>query len=210
MSLTRKLLESMGLETDKVSTIIEAHAETVDALKAKIEDYKADAEKLKEVQKSLDSTTKELEKLKSDGGTWQDKYNQEHEAFEEYKKTQTAKEELSAKEKAYSDLLKKAGVSDKRIDSIIKITDLKEKALVDGKFENEEDILSGIKEEWSDFITKTSIMGAQTSTPPQNNGGAKLTRADIYKKDDKGRYVMSAGERQKAIAENPDAFVSNE
>ena len=31
----------------------------------------------------------------------------------------------------------------------------------------------------------------------------KLTKADIYKKDDKGRYVMSTAERQKAIAENP-------
>ena len=31
-----------------------------------------------------------------------------------------------------------------------------------------------------------------------------MTRAEIYKKDDKGRYVMSTSERQKALAENPD------
>lgn len=210
MSLTRKLLESMKLEADQIATIIEAHAETVDALKAKIKDSEVDAEKLKELQKNLDAATAELEKLKSDGGTWQEKYNKEHDAFEEFKKSQLAKEEISAKEKAYSDLLKKAGVSDKRIESIIRVTDLKEKALVDGKFENEEDIMSGIKEEWSDFITSTSVVGAQTATPPKSEGGTKLTRADIYKKDDKGRYVMSAGERQKAIAENPDAFISKE
>lgn len=28
-----------------------------------------------------------------------------------------------------------------------------------------------------------------------------LTREDIYKKDEKGRYVLSTAERQKAIAE---------
>ena len=33
------------------------------------------------------------------------------------------------------------------------------------------------------------------------NGKAKLTREDIFKKDDKGRYVMSTEERQKALAE---------
>lgn len=44
MSLSRKLLESLGLEADKVSTIIEAHAETVEALKAQIATYKTDAE----------------------------------------------------------------------------------------------------------------------------------------------------------------------
>ena len=29
-----------------------------------------------------------------------------------------------------------------------------------------------------------------------------MTKADIYKKDDNGRYVMSASERQKALMEN--------
>ena len=91
MSLTRKLLESMGLESDKVSTIIEAHAETVDGLKAKIEEYKLNAEKVPTLQKELDGLTKELEKLKANGGDWEAKYSKEHEAFEEFKKAQTEK-----------------------------------------------------------------------------------------------------------------------
>ena len=33
MSLTRKMLRAMGIEDDKADQIIDAHAETVDALK---------------------------------------------------------------------------------------------------------------------------------------------------------------------------------
>ena len=33
-----------------------------------------------------------------------------------------------------------------------------------------------------------------------------MTKEDIYKKDEKGRYILSTAERQKAIRENPEAF----
>lgn len=99
MSLTRKLLESMGLESDKVSTIIEAHAETVDALKAKIEEYKINAEKVPALQNDLENANKELTKLKENGGDWEQKYSKEHEAFEEFKKSQAEKEEKAQKKR---------------------------------------------------------------------------------------------------------------
>jgi hypothetical protein len=59
-----------------------------------------------------------------------------------------------------------------------------------------------VKTEWADFVETTSTQGADTATPPTNNGGTKMTKADIYKKDDKGRYVLSTEERQKALVEN--------
>ena len=54
------------------------------------------------------------------------------------------------------------------------------------------------------LVSTTNTQGANPATPPTNSGGAKLTRADIYKKDDKGRYVMSTADRQKALAANPE------
>ena len=51
MALTRKLLKGMGLTDEQVDTIIEAHTDTVDGLKAEIGRYKADAEKLPGTQK---------------------------------------------------------------------------------------------------------------------------------------------------------------
>lgn len=42
-----------------------------------------------------------------------------------------------------------------------------------------------------------------------NHPGKPMTREDIFKKDDKGRYVLDAAERQKAIAANLDQFTKN-
>ena len=64
-----------------------------------------------------------------------------------------------------------------------------------------DDLVAG---EFAGLVVKTSKQGASTATPPANNGGANLTKADIFKKDDHGRYVMSTAERQKALAENPE------
>lgn len=63
MALTRKYLKAMGLEDDKIDQIIEAHTEVTTAIKADADRYKADAEKLSEVQAELDS----LKAVKDDG-----------------------------------------------------------------------------------------------------------------------------------------------
>ena len=51
MALTRKSLQGMGLTDEQVDTIIEAHTDTAEGLKADVSKYKTDAEKLPDVQK---------------------------------------------------------------------------------------------------------------------------------------------------------------
>ena len=60
MSLTRKMLKAMGIEDEKIDTIIEAHTETVDALKKERDGYKESADKLADVQKELDGLKADL------------------------------------------------------------------------------------------------------------------------------------------------------
>ena len=45
MSLTRKMLKAMNIEEEKIDQIIEAHTETVDGFKDKVNEYKEKAEK---------------------------------------------------------------------------------------------------------------------------------------------------------------------
>jgi predicted nucleic acid-binding Zn-ribbon protein len=190
------MLKAMGIEDEKIDQIIDAHTETIDALKDERDGYKDDAAKLATVQKELDD-------LKKDGGDWQKKYEKEHADFEAYKTDITKKETKTAKESAYRALLKESGVSEKRIDAIVKITDVDAIELDnEGKIKDSAAKMEHIKTEYADFIGSTTTRGAQTSTPPANNGGAKLTKEEIYKKDDSGRYVLSASERQKALVEN--------
>lgn len=195
MALTRKSLKAMGLSDEQVDSIIEMHTETVDGLKH----YKADAEKLAAVQKELDEL-----KAKGDDG-YKEKYEKEHKAFEDFKNEQSAKESKAAKEKAYKELLISAGVSEKRVDSVLKVSDLSKIELEDGKVKGADELTKTIKTEWADFIVSTQTNGVQTHTPPQNTSGdGKWTKADVYKKDDKGRYVLSTAERQKILSENPE------
>lgn len=201
MAITRKLLKGMGLTEEQQDTIIEAHTDTVNGLKADVDRYKADAEKLPGVQKELDDL-----KGKGDDG-YKAKYESEHEAFEDYKKTVDAEKMTAAKEKAVEAVLKKIGVSEKRLQSVAKLA--KADGLLDklelnekGAIKDSDKLETSLKESYSDYIVTTSTQGANTANPPANSGGAKLTMADIYKKDEKGRYVMDYEARLKAIEEN--------
>ena len=72
----------------------------------------------------------------------------------------------------------------------------------DGKFKDADKLIKDIKEEWSDFIVSSETKGANVTTPPANVNGGKISRAEIFKKDEHGKYVLSTAERQKAIAES--------
>lgn len=201
MALTRKFLKALGLEDDKIEQIIEEHTTIADRMNAEIEKYKADAEVLPRVQRELEKAQADLEAGKKD--SWKVKYEAVKEEFEGYKSEQTKKETRAAKEKAYRELLKQAGVSEKRLDAVLRVSDVDSVELDEkGTIKDADKLTESIKSEWADFIGTTSIQGAQTATPPASTGGNRMTKADIYKKDDHGRYVMSAAERQKALMEN--------
>lgn len=203
MSLTRRMLKAMGIEEEKIEQIIEAHTETVSALKDERDSYKEDAEKLADVQKEL-NTAKEKIAKHGDGETVsKTEFDELKKEYEDYKKDITAKETRTAKVNAFRELLKAAGVSEKRLNAIIKVSDIDGLELdKDGKIKDADKHTETVKTEWADFIETTTTKGANTATPPTNNGGTKMTKADIYKKDDKGRYVLSTEERQKALVEN--------
>ena len=177
MALTRKMLKSMGLTDEQVDTIIEAHTDTVDGLKTDIKKYEGDAKKLPDVQKELDDL-----KAAGDGG-YKEKYEKEHSDFEKYKADQVAKETRAAKEKAYTDLLKAAGVSEKRIPSIIKVTDLNSVDLEGDTVKDAYKITESVKTEWADFIESANTSGANTSTPPANNPGTDKDLGSLSMED---------------------------
>lgn len=180
MALTRKMLRAMGIEDEKIDQIIEAHTETVDALKEQREQYKADAEKLPDVQKQLDKVTKDLENSGKD--TYKVKYEALKEEHEKMISDNAEKEARSAKESAYKELLKSVGISEKRIASIVKVSDIDSVELDDkGAIKDVDKLTESIKTEWSDFIPTTTTQGAQTATPPMTTAQKSYTSADIKK-----------------------------
>ena len=197
MAFTRKMLKAMGIEEEKIDQIIDAHSETVDALKADRDTYKEDAAKLAAVQKESDAL-----KAKGDDG-YKAKYEAEKAAHDALKADIAAKETKKAKTDAYRELLKGANIDEKRIATILRAeapTIDKIELDADGKIKNAEQYTQSIKSDWADFIVTQSAKGTNTATPPANGGAASTkTKEDILK-------IKDAGERQKAIAENPTLF----
>ena len=197
MGFSRKMSKAMNIEEDKIEQIIDAHSETVDALKADRDAYKEDAAKLAAVQKELDEL-----KAKGDDG-YKAKYEAEKAAHDALKADIAAKETKKAKTDAYRELLKGANIDEKRIATILRAeapTIDKIELDADGKIKNAEQYTESIKSDWADFIVTQSAKGTNTATPPANGGTATTkTKEDILK-------IKDAGERQKAIAENPTLF----
>lgn len=188
MSLTRRLLNSMGIDAEKIDEIINAHSETVSALKEERDKYKTDAEKYKADAEKLPDVEKELNDLKKAAekdGSFEKKYNDLKTEYDKYKNDVDTEKTTAKKTAAYKALLKEAGVSEKRIDTILKVSDISGIELAeDGKIKDAEERTKSIKEEWADFIETSGTKGADTNTPPEGNGGNgdKPSRAaQLYK-----------------------------
>lgn len=196
MSITRKMLKGMGLTEDQQDTILEAHTETVNEIKAERDRLKADAEKLPGVQKQLDEL-----KAAGDGG-YKEKFEKERKAFEDYKADITAKETKAAKEKAVRAYFESKNITGANLDLAMRGCGTEMAALeMDGeKIKDTKSLDALLTGTYKGLISTTQTKGANPANPPANTGGAK-SREDIYKKDDKGRYVMSTAERQQALAE---------
>lgn len=180
--------------------LVALHLGVVDPLKDDLTKYKSDAEKLPSVQKQLD----DLKAAGDDG--YQEKYEKEHKAFEDFKANVTAKESKAAKEKAVRAYFESKNITGANLDLAMRGCGEEMAALeLDGdKIKDTKSLDALVDGTYKGLVSTTQTHGANPANPPANTGGANLTKADIYKKDDKGRYVMSTAERQKALAENPD------
>lgn len=189
-SLTRKFLDSLGVDEKAQEQIIERHNEVLTEIKDERDKYKTDAEGKEEIQKQLDDLKKkqeesegtptELEKVKKDLA---DKTAE----FEKYKNNIEAKETKAKKEEAYRKLLKDAGISEKRIDIVLKASPNEIDALTfdkEGNIKDSDKLTASIKETWSDFVVNQQQKGADVSYPPAGNGGSdpKPSRAaELFK-----------------------------
>lgn len=170
MALTRRTLKALDIEEEKIDTIIEAHNETVSGLQKDLEKYKTDAQKLPDVQKELDDVKSDLEAVNKEN--YKEKYETVKKDFDDFKTKQAEKETHAAKEKAYRELLKSAGVSDKRIDAVLKVSNIDAVELDDkGAAKDANKLTESIKTEWADFIPADSTSGAETNTPPNKSSG---------------------------------------
>lgn len=197
MALTRKFLKSLDIEDEVISKIIEAHTSTTDALKETIAEMESKVSEAESFKKQLAAANKELESIKADD--YKGKYEKIESELKELKDG-NAKAALKAqKEDAYKALLKELNVSEKRMSSILKVTDLSGEDFKEGKFSNADKLKENIKKEWADFIVNEKAQGADVPKPNTNTGKTAMTKSEIM-------AITDTKARQQAIADNPQAF----
>ena len=185
--------------TDEIENqLVALHLGVVDPLKDDVTRYKADAEKLPAVQKELDDL-----KGKGDDG-YKEKYESEHQAFEDYKTSVAAEKTTAAKEKALETALKKVGIADKRLQSVARLCKgdgLLDKLELDdkGAIKDSDKLEASLKESYSDYIVTTSTQGANTANPPAGTGGSGSITAEAFKK-------MGYADRLKLKKESPEQY----
>lgn len=176
-TLSMQFLSALGIDDDKAQEICARHKEVLTEIKTERDKYKEEAEKLPEIQKQLDDLKKkqsekdgdpsELEKVKKDLA---DKTAE----YEKYKADIEAKETKAKKEEAFRKLLKEAGISEKRIDIVVKASPSEIEAIAfdkEGKIKDSDKLTASVKETWADFVVNQQQRGADVQTPPAGGNG---------------------------------------
>lgn len=186
MALTRKMLEALNVEEKAIEQIIEAHAETVNGLKDKLNDLKEKADKYEEAQKELDSLQK---------GDYKAKYEKEHKEYEEFKKSVSEKETKTAKEAAVKAYFESKNITGKNLEIALRgsrdETDAIE--LVDGKIKDTKALDALVSGTFAGLVISQQKQGASPVTPPGGGQPASMTKADIMN-------IKDTTERQRALA----------
>lgn len=212
MALTKakikEILSEAGADESKISDatlkIMEGHTASIDALREERDTYKKEADAAADAKKEAADLKKENESLKeSQKDSYKVKYDALKEEFTEYKKGIESEKTKASKTEAFKKVLKEIGVSEKRIEAVLKVSEVdKIKLDKDGNIEGLDDLKKNLTEEWADFIVKTDKKGAETVTPPANTGGGKKTKEEI-------NAIRDTAARQQAMLENKELYLNN-
>lgn len=188
MALTRKMLEALNVEDKAIEQIIDAHTETVNGLKDKLNEMKEKADKYDAAQKELDALQK---------GDYKAKYEKEHKDFEDYKKDVTAKEAKAAKESAVKAYFESKNITGKNLEIALRGSKEEADAIEldeSGKIKDTKALDALVSGTFAGLVVSQKKQGANPATPP--SGG---TTPDVLSRDEIMK-IKDSTERQKAWA----------
>lgn len=199
MALTRKFLKALGIEEDKIDEIINAHGETVSALKDEIETAKQGANDLAAITKERDSYKQRVEALEKASGDAA-KVQAEYDAYKKQVETDKAN---AGKKALVKKALEAAGANPAAIDLMLGTVDLSTVEMDGEKLKDEKAVLKPIREAHAGLFGTVKNQGTPPTNPPIGGGSGAKTRNEIMQ-------IKDTTERQKAIAENLSAFMKGE
>lgn len=175
-----------GCTEDIENKLIALHLGVVDPLKDDVQRYKADAEKLPDLQRKLEEASK--------GDDYKEKYDSLVAQI-------TGEKAQAAKEKAARAYFQSKGIPAESMGLVIRGA----KAEIDGlELDGEkikdskalDDLLAG---DYKGLIGKETKTGTNTQTPPATTGGGKMTKEQIM-------GIKDTAQRQAAMLANAELF----
>ncbi len=184
MSLTRAYLKGLGLDDEKVNAIIDAHSETVTALKNKYTELETQFASAKESADKLPEIQKELESLKKED--YKSRYETEKAAHDQLKATVESGRVRAAKEKAVRAWYEKNNIRDAGLAIAMRGTRLDELELnEDGSLRDAAPLERLLEGDFKPLVTQNhrtvssggSLAGREETPPSANETMNRLLRA---------------------------------
>lgn len=186
-----EIREALGeAYTDEIAgKLVAMHRSVVDPLKDQLDDAKRDVTKYKTEAEKVPGLQQQVKDLEG-GEDWKDKYEKEHQSFEDYK-TKVAQDAETAKvQAAYKKLLIEEKISEKTLDAVMAATDYsKMKLKEDGTLDGVEDLKKDIDTKWGGFKVQTRQRGERVDNPPEKPaGGSDSSVREYVRKMHEARY----------------------
>ena len=179
MALTKKFLQSIEIPDNKIDSIFEEHAASISGITAERDKYKEQAERLAGVEKELVKAQAKVE----DYEAVQESLKKIRTEFADFKAGVESKNLQSLKEKAYSKVLSRAGIPEKRHGAIIRVTDFSKIELdEDNNIKDGKKHVYEAKDVWADFVVTQIAKGADVANPPTNTGGSTFEKMSLAEK----------------------------
>lgn len=208
MSFKRSDLAALGIEPEKIQTLIDWHSDTVKALQAKIAEHEDNADKLSKVQEELDKVKNDLATANAtieaaNKDDYKTKYESAVADLEKVKSDYAAKESAAKKELIIKNAAKERKYDDDAISILLDSkADYSSRIELDkdGKATNLDDIFKAIAADKPMLVPHIEDKPPTIANPPANTGGQKaITWDDIDK-------IADTKERQKVMYENMKAL----
>ena len=159
----------------------------------------ADVILIPEIPYDMDNVVKAIERREKKGGRFaivvvaEGAISREEAAMKkkDYKAKVEGEKAAAEKRSLYRKLLEPAGVDPKRIETVLKVSDLENVTVKDGAIEGADKLTEGIKADWADFIATTTVKGADVAHAPKGEGGKDINEMSTaeymkYKAEQRG------------------------
>lgn len=179
MALTRKSLKAMGLDDEKIDSVIEMHTETIESLKTEIANLKGDAERAADLQKQLDEANEKLSKSDPNAAA---KIQKE---LDDYKAAVAAEKSTAAKRAAYRKIVEDKGITGVLADMIADRVDYGTIEMDGDAIKGADEIGAQIAKTYAAYIPTYSTRGQNTQNPPVGDPPASdddLSDAEYFAK----------------------------